>query len=790
MLHYKELYIAKTVEELNKIVNKKYTSCLQITSLKSTAKKLYQEIQSDPLDEEKTYVHSACFIKIYEHLLAKNDKIQIELLLGKEAEKASIQLKYLTEQLNFRYHMASQKTDHEESKSKTIECKEMVHDDVNPTLTMKNTKSTRVFLHKKLFITGAELNEALGKFNLLVIDIRPENDYQRSHMLANCINIPEELICGGSSANSLEKVLPKESVNNWRNRDSFDAIVLLDWFTTITDYAVSRLPKLRTIFTEWDINRKYNEPPVILDSGYAQWVEMYPTLCTNSHMRYECANIHLDELLNLDDFDYPLEISKTDKAEKVDVPKEIVSEYSVSDVHEGDSEETTEQKLLRCKEEYKNIQNKIANECSISELNELKNSEKITAIAIEKLREEQNAINKNENLIPKKIPSLIEEQKKTDDLKHDIHQRKKLLDQARRAKKPNISSSSVLEIKPVVSRENKPKPKAATTNPFLLEQIGRLDSTGLNGLLNIHNSCYMNTIIQCLRHIPQVIDFYCIQNYKEIIHEDALISQEFGDLVQSLWNTNFSTIKPIEFYDKFGNLLPMFKEGRHEDCLEFFTYLFNFLSDDCARESLSKNYWSEKELAWYKQHYGKLSYFKETFYYQIKILQKCIKCKQQNLKYEIENVLYLDIPNTTFHLQESIDKFMESNEKYICKTCTIPKGVIKNFCHFPEVLVINLKRHTCTTQNNNFRSVTKNSSCCIFPIYNLKVDGAYYSLKAIAMHTGCTTSGHYTAACLNPFDKNWYLFNDGEVGSFEIYERSVGSKAYVFFYSIQPKPSR
>ena len=61
-----------------------------------------------------------------------------------------------------------------------------------------------------------------------------------------------------------------------------------------------------------------------------------------------------------------------------------------------------------------------------------------------------------------------------------------------------------------------------------------------------------------------------------------------------------------------------------------------------------------------------------------------------------------------------------------------------------------------------------------------------YDLYAVCYHQGDTLeTGHYTAACRNPFDHNWYKFDDQKVTKVDnehINEEIVNNEAYILFY--------
>ncbi|XP_059613604.1 ubiquitin carboxyl-terminal hydrolase 31 [Phlebotomus argentipes] len=61
-----------------------------------------------------------------------------------------------------------------------------------------------------------------------------------------------------------------------------------------------------------------------------------------------------------------------------------------------------------------------------------------------------------------------------------------------------------------------------------------------------------------------------------------------------------------------------------------------------------------------------------------------------------------------------------------------------------------------------------------------------YDLYAVCYHQGDTLeTGHYTAACRNPYDQQWYMFDDqnvARVNSEAIEEEIINNEAYILFY--------
>lgn len=63
-------------------------------------------------------------------------------------------------------------------------------------------------------------------------------------------------------------------------------------------------------------------------------------------------------------------------------------------------------------------------------------------------------------------------------------------------------------------------------------------------------------------------------------------------------------------------------------------------------------------------------------------------------------------------------------------------------------------------------------------------DSNLYDLYAVCYHQGETLeTGHYTAACKNPYDQQWYKFDDQRVNKVEcVPEEIVNNEAYMLFY--------
>ncbi|KAE8297498.1 Ubiquitin carboxyl-terminal hydrolase 8 [Larimichthys crocea] len=329
----KELYLSTSLGDLNKKAEIKPDKTSTRSYVQSACKifKAAEECRLDR-DEEKSYVLYMKYLTVYDIIKKRPDfNQQLEYymtMLGptsikkalEEAEKLSESLKLRYEEVEVRKKLEEKERQEEKKRKEEITEKDAGRG--SPKTSSANKKDSKKVKEQNELknttpkavvpaggITAEKLFHMMKDqtIAMIVMDARSHKDFEESHMQVpaqTCICVPEEAISPGITVNQIEAKLPDMSKDHWRRRGFVDYIVLLDWFSSVTDLKLGTiLQSLKDALFKWDSITILRSEPLVLEGGYENWLLFYPMYTTNAKVRPPRQNV-ISTLPQLN-FSYP-----------------------------------------------------------------------------------------------------------------------------------------------------------------------------------------------------------------------------------------------------------------------------------------------------------------------------------------------------------------------------------------------------------------------------------------------------------------------------------------------------
>ena len=270
------------------------------------------------------------------------------------------------------------------------------------------------------------------------------------------------------------------------------------------------------------------------------------------------------------------------------------------------------------------------------------------------------------------------------------------------------------------------------------------------GLPNLGNTCYINSILQCLRYSKTFL--YPLLSYD--CTNDSPVVKRLIDILFC-----YTTIDHLKEFVHLLSAIPNseFKLFKQCDAHELYLYVVdNFF------EGINKNNQTKPFNNPFQGMYKSVLSFECGHTSAVTYPFLSISVSVPNLTSAVSVKDLLD----TFAQEESLDCAIE------CEKCKTKKLASKRICveKYPALMVVHLKRFNGTTLKVQTPILLENT---------LVLNKHHYSLYAVCNHTGTMSYGHYTAVCKRK-DGSYQMFNDNAVSDIDIPRES--EVPYILFY--------
>lgn len=332
--------------------------------------------------------------------------------------------------------------------------------------------------------------------------------------------------------------------------------------------------------------------------------------------------------------------------------------------------------------------------------------------------------------------------------------------------------------------------------------LKKYNEKGITGLINLGNTCFLNSCVQLLNNTFELYEFFESNNFSKFLKDniDATIMSEYNELRKKMFETN-GMISPNRFIHYIQEVSKqkkkeIFSGFNQNDMPEFLLFLIDCMHNSICRPTQStisgnpSNNIDKRAIICYK--FLKEIYNKEyseimNLFYGISVCE--VKSMKDDIYvYRPEHYFIIDLPIDNDDIYGCLESFtgyeiLDGDNKYYNEKTKEKEDVKKRtlFWSFPDILIITLKRFS-------YDGSEKNNKLINFPINNLDLsrfvegynkNSYIYDLYGICNHMGNINRGHYT--CYIKKINTWIDINDENICRIDE-KNLVTPMSYCLFY--------
>ena len=235
------------------------------------------------------------------------------------------------------------------------------------------------------------------------------------------------------------------------------------------------------------------------------------------------------------------------------------------------------------------------------------------------------------------------------------------------------------------------------------------------------NSCYMNSILQCILHIKPITQYFLKGEYvKEINKSNPLgsggrLATAYASFLADVYSSEYSILAPRLLKQTLSCFAPQFNNNYQHDSQEFCQYLMDGLHEDLNRVR-TKPYVEEMEAlgvkdskaameSWKKHLLRHDSIFVDYLQGMHRSHLTCPRCGRESIKFDVFSSISLPLvpakERSFIPLKDCLDQFaageqLDEHNAWYCSACKRHVCALKliTLWNTPDVLIIHLKRFT------------------------------------------------------------------------------------------------
>lgn len=309
---------------------------------------------------------------------------------------------------------------------------------------------------------------------------------------------------------------------------------------------------------------------------------------------------------------------------------------------------------------------------------------------------------------------------------------------------------------------------------FELRRIGA-------GLANLGNTCFLNSVLQCLTYTQPLVAYFRSGRHKATCRVAGFCAMcALQDHVMIALDSSGKILSPTTLVRNLRCISRNFRISRQEDAHEYMMNLMEAMHKCCLPAGIT----SESPVAYEKSFVHKI--FGGRLISQV----KCTECSHSSNKFDPFLDLSLQI-NRADSLVKALSHFtaveqLDGGEKrYQCEQCKVKVRALKQLKidKAPYILAIHLKRFSTGGSGGKIdKKIDFGCTLDLKPFASSTYEGDLkYTLYGVLVHAGWSThSGHYFCF-IRTSTGLWHALNDSRVH--QISEKSVlDQKAYMLFY--------